>query len=232
LSRSKRAACSGSATSTTGEQEREDRIDLYLAHFDDGVTPIEEIMRGFDDIVRAGKVLYVGLSNFSAWRSASAAMLAELRGWSLLAVLQLQYNLLQRELDREHLPFARARGMGVMAYSPLASGRLWRPAGGQAAADRDAAILDVVVRVADELQTTSAAVSLAWVCAKGLVPVIGPRSAEQLGGNLAGAELELSSEQIARLDVASKQPHGHPYELLEGTRERVGLASARSGLVI
>ncbi len=131
-----------------------DRIDLYFAHFDDGVTPIEEIMRGFDDLVRAGKIVHVGLSNFSAWRAASAAMLADGRGWSPLVALQLEYNLLQRDSDREHLPFARARGLGVMVYSPLAAGRLGRPERDQADA-RERAIVEAVERIANRARLRS-----------------------------------------------------------------------------
>ena len=214
-----------------------DRIDVYFVHFDDGLTPIEEIMRGFDDLVRAGKVLYVGLSNFSAWRSASAAMLADLRGWSPLVALQLQYNLLQRDLDREHLPFASARGLGVMAYSPLASGALGRripinDASPTDPADRAKRVTAVVASIANELGSEPASVAIAWVCAKGLVPVIGPRTAEQLADSLAAAELALTDDHVRRLDAASEQPRGYPYEILETTQARAGMVSARSGLVL
>jgi aryl-alcohol dehydrogenase-like predicted oxidoreductase len=214
-----------------------DRIDFYFAHFDDGLTPIEEIMRGFDDLVRAGKVVFVGLSNFSAWRSASAAMLAELRGWSPLAALQLQYNLLQRDPDREHLPFARARGLGVMAYSPLASGMLGRGTqapGVQAQpdADRMANVRATVATVAAELGSEPATVAVSWVRAKALVPVIGPRTAEQLEANLRAAELELTPDQLRRLDDAGAQSRGYPYELLDATRERAGIVATRSGAVL
>jgi aryl-alcohol dehydrogenase-like predicted oxidoreductase len=215
-----------------------DRIDIYFVHFDDGLTPIEEIVRGFDDLVRAGKVLYVGFSNFSAWRCASAAMMAELRGWSPLVALQLQYNLLQRDPDREHLPFARAAGLGVMAYSPLASGVLGRhdrvADGGPAdsAAARAMRVTAALATIAGELERVPATVAIAWLCAKGLVPVIGPRNAEQLAGGLAACEFELTDDHVRRLDAASAQPPGYPYELLEATRERAGMVSVRSGLVL
>lgn len=214
-----------------------DRLDLYFAHFDDGVTPIEEIMRGFDDLVHAGKILYVGLSNFSAWRSASAAMLAEIRGWSPLVALQLQYNLLQRDPDREHLPFARASGLGVMAYSPLASGVLGRAdrvrsPNEKEPAERVTRVVSAVAGVAGEMGSDPAGVAVAWLRAKGLVPVIGPRTAEQLAASMDAAELELSSDHVEQLDAASEQPSGYPYELLELARQKAGMVSARSGVVL
>lgn len=151
-----------------------DRIDLLFAHFDDGVTPIEELMRGFDDLVRAGKVLYVGLSNFPAWRAASAAAVADLRGWAPLVVLQLQYNLLERAVDREHLPFAEARGLGLMAWSPLAGGLLAgrkplsHDAGGQLSSEGSVVkdeqaqrIVDAVTAVAAEVGAEPASVAVA-----------------------------------------------------------------------
>ncbi len=216
---------------------RTDHLDVYFVHYDDGLTPIEEIMRGLDDLARAGKIVHAGLSNFSAWRLASAATLAELRGWTPLAVLQLQYNLLCRDLDREHLPLARARGMGVMAYSPLASGMLGRAsglppaAGAQAVADLPE-VHAVVDEIARELGASRASIALAWVLAKGLFPVIGPRTAEQLGANLAALELHLTDQQVARLDHASARPLGYPYEILEKVREHSGLRYPRSGNVL
>ncbi len=216
---------------------RTDHLDLYFVHFDDGITPIEEIMRGLDDLARAGKIVHAGLSNFPAWRLASAAMLAELRGSTPLVVLQLQYNLLCRDLDREHLPLARARGMGVMAYSPLASGMLGRAAGSApiAGAQPVADLPEVhaaVDTIASELGVPRASVALAWVLAKGLIPVIGPRTAEQLGGNLAALEVHLTEEQTALLDRASARPLGYPYEILEAVRTHSGMQFPRSGAVL
>ncbi len=213
---------------------RTDHLDLYLVHFDDGLTPVDEIMRGFDELVRAGKIVYPGLSNFPAWRIASAAMLAELRGWSPLAVLQLQYNLLERDLDREHLPLARARGVGVMAYSPLASGRLSKPAADDAT-ERDRAVFDTLATVATELGCERSSVALAWTIAHELIPVIGPRTVEQLAANLAAADVRLSAAQLRRLDEASVRPLGNPYELLDQARDasKLGSASfAQSGSVL
>lgn len=138
---------------------RTDRIDLYFTHFDDGLAPIDEIMRGFDDLVRAGKILYAGLSNFPAWRSASAAMLADARGWAPLAALQVLYNARDRDVEREILPFARAAGVGVMAYSPLGGGAL-------AKAHAPGSLLG-------------------WLTNRSVVPVLGARTEAQLVALLA-----------------------------------------------
>ena len=101
-----------------------DRIDLYWAHFADGLTPIDEILRAFDDLVRAGKILYAGLSNFPAWRIARADLLAELRGWSPIVGVQIEYSLAERSADRELLPMIEALGLGGALWSPLGGGFL------------------------------------------------------------------------------------------------------------
>ena len=101
-----------------------DHIDIYLAHLDDGVTPIEEIVRGFDDLARAGKIVYGGLCNFPAWRVATAVTMADLRSWLPIAAVQLEYSLIERTPERELLPMAEAMGLGVLGYSPLAAGIL------------------------------------------------------------------------------------------------------------
>lgn len=198
-----------------------DRIDLYFAHYDDGVTPIDEIVRGLDDLVRGGKVVHVGLSNFAAWRTASAAMLADLRGWAPIVALQIEYNLLQRDSDRELLPLARARGLGVMAYSPLAAGRLGRV--------EEDPIVAAVGDIAAAQNRDRASVAMAWLRAHGLLPVIGPRTVDQLTSNLV--EIDLPIEAVERLDAISARPRGYPYDLLDSVREKAGILAPRSGLV-
>ncbi len=219
---------------------RTDHIDLYFPHFDDGLTPVEEIMRGLDDLVSAGKVLYIGLTNFPAWRIASAAMLAELRGWAPVAVVQLQYNLLERTADREYLPMADAFGMGVMGYSPLGSGLLGRPTSAtngneSGQVDTEDGVRDAILRelgaVAAEVGAEPVSVALAWLVVKGITPIIGARNQHQLGGNLAELTVQLSSEQVERLDKVSAPPAGYPYDLLGMVRESSGLSDARSGVV-
>lgn len=101
-----------------------DRIDLYWAHISDGVTPMEEIMRGFDDLVSSGKILYAGLSNFPAWRIARADLMADLRGWSPIVAIQIEYSLAERTPDRELIPMAEALGLAITTWSPLGGGFL------------------------------------------------------------------------------------------------------------
>lgn len=212
-----------------------DRIDLYLPHFDDGVTPVEEIMRGFEDLVRAGKILHVGLSNFPAWRIASAAMLAELRGWAPVAAVQLQYSLMARDADRDLLPLARARSLGVMGYSPLGGGGLnararrrqsaRNPVADASRTGEDAwadTVVDTLLRVAGELGCEPASVALAWVCSKDIIPVIGPRTLAQLEAGLTTVET-LSGDQVRRLDEVSKPVLGYPHDLLLQARAHAGL---------
>ncbi len=220
-----------------------DRVDLLFAHFDDGTTPVEEMMRGFDDLVRAGKVLYVGLSNFPAWRIASAATLAELRGWTPLAALQLQYNLLERAIDREHVPLAEGLGLAVMAWSPLAGGLLSGTSFGERGGDtlssegsvvrdeRARVIVDAVAAVASEIGIEPAGVAVQWVAARGLFPVIGPRHADQLAKTLRMLDVRLDERRLQHLDAISARPRGYPYDLLAGQRTRLGFDDPTAGRV-
>jgi aryl-alcohol dehydrogenase-like predicted oxidoreductase len=207
---------------------RTDRIDVYLLHLDDGATPIDELARGFDDLVRAGKIIHGGLSNTPAWRAAAIAATAAARGDSPIAALQLEYNLFERTSDRELLPMARAFGLAVMGYSPLAAGLLTAKyrAGERGRAtelarsvshadtDRNTPILDEVVAIAAELAVRPGQVAIAWAIAQGVLPIIGARTPDQLAESLAAAELPLSASQLARLDAVSRMPAGYPHELL------------------
>ena len=203
-----------------------DRVDLLWAHAPDFATPIEEIMRAFDDLVRSGKVLYAGLSSFPAWRAATGATIAAVRGWAPLVAIQLEYSLVERAGERELLPMAEGFGLGVLGYSPLGGGLLTgkyrRGAKGRAQSaisqflhqeddDNNAAILDTVEAIAQEANATAEAVAVSWSMAKGVIPIIGPRTTEQLATNLAAAQLELSTEHIDRLDTASAIELGYPH---------------------
>jgi len=207
---------------------RTDRIDLLWVHMPDGVTPVEEIVRGLDDLVRGGKIIYAGLSDFPAWRVAAAATLAELRGWAPIAGLQIEYSLVERTPERELLPMAAGFGLGTVGWSPLGGGlltgkyrrgetgraqRFGRVIHGESDARKTAAI-DAVLAIAEEVGATPSQVAIAWVMEKGVLPIIGPRTPAQLADNLAAAALVLSEEQIARLDGASAIPLGFPHELL------------------
>jgi len=219
-----------------------DRIDLYWAHFADGMTPMEEILRGFDDLVRAGKIHYAGLSNFPAWRISRADLLAELRGWAPIAGIQIEYSLAQRTADRELLPMAEALGLGAALWSPLGGGFL---TGKYRVSDegrinsrlavlvhtektaRETAILDSVLAVAHEVGESPTEVAIAWLLHKAvksttsLIPILGPRTLEQLDGTLGALEVKLSSEQIARLDGASAIPLGTPHEQINDSTPRI-----------
>src|ERR1700733_10870180 len=157
-----------------------DYIDLLFLHVWDDTAPADEILRGFDDLVRQGKVLYIGISDTAAWQVARLQTMAELRGWTQLAALQIEYNLLQRTVERDLIPMARAVGLGVMPWSPLASGLLSGKYASGAGADPDSAggrgvmlaahgrvnegtvaVADAVKRTADRLGATSAQVALA-----------------------------------------------------------------------
>lgn len=204
-----------------------DRIDIYFVHQDDYFTPIDEVVRGLDDLVSAGKIIYGGISNFPAWRVSAAATLADLRGWSAIAAIEVEYSLLQRSTEREILPMAEAYGIGVLAWSPLAGGLLtgkYRrgesgrgtamqgsiPYQGEESAER---VLDEVIAIANQLERDPGHVALAWLKAKNVVPVLGPRTFEQLDNNLKASDLILTAEEIHRLDSAGTIPLGYPHEL-------------------
>jgi aryl-alcohol dehydrogenase-like predicted oxidoreductase len=213
-----------------------DRIDLYWVHMSDGVTPSEEIVRGFDYLVRAGKILYAGLSDFPAWRVARAATLAELRGAAPIAGIQVEHSLVERTTEQELLPVGHALGLGIVAWSPLGGGMLTgkyrqgekgrREGLGRVFQDEDTpqrtAILDTLIAVAKEADVTPGEIAIAWVAAKGSLPIIGPRTLAQLQGNLGATKVVLSAAHLARLDEVSAIAPVFPYTVLNdpGTRQR------------
>jgi aryl-alcohol dehydrogenase-like predicted oxidoreductase len=218
-----------------------DHIDLYWAHFADGVTPMEEIVRGFDDLVRAGKILYAGLSNFPAWRISRGDLLAELRGWAPIAGIQIEYSLAERTADRELLPMAEALGLGVALWSPLGGGFLtgkYRSSNEgrintrlsvlvhTEKTERETAILDAVLAVAREVGASPTEIAIAWLLHKAaksttsLIPILGSRTREQLVATLGALDVTLSSEQIARLDAMSAITLGTPHQQINGSAAR------------
>jgi aryl-alcohol dehydrogenase-like predicted oxidoreductase len=213
---------------------RTDRIDLLWVHIWDAATPVEETMRALDDVVRAGKVLYVGISDTPAWVVSRANMLAELRGWTPFVGLQLPYNLTQRDIERELLPMADELGMSTAAWSPLAAGRLTGKftRDGDAGPtrthrddvnERDLAIARAVDAVADGLGVTSSQVALAWTRSHrpSVHPIIGARRLDQLADNLAAADLQLPADAVRTLDEASAISLGFPHDFIAETREFV-----------
>jgi aryl-alcohol dehydrogenase-like predicted oxidoreductase len=213
---------------------RTDHIDLLWVHIWDPDTPIEETMRALDEVVRAGKVLYVGISDTPAWVVARANTLAEWRDWSPFVGLQVPYNLLERDVERELLPAAAALGMSVAAWSPLAqgilTGRFTRSAAGNPATTRRGAVSEhqlavarAVDAVADELGVTSSQVAIAWTRSRmpGVHPIVGASSVAQLTDNLGAAALTLPADAVRRLDEASPVALGFPADFMEATREFV-----------
>ena len=202
-----------------------DRIDIYWAHHPDGVTPTEEIVRGFEDLARAGKILYAGLSNFPAWRLARAVTLAEFFRVVPIAAAQFQHSLVYREPEADLFPASEALGLGVVTWSPLGGGMLtgkYRQGekgraeglGGRVFQPENTPqrtkILDTLLAVSAELGASADQVAIAWAGTHGAVPIIGPRSLEQLTSNLGAIAVELSPDQLERLDRASSPEQAAP----------------------
>lgn len=196
-----------------------DYVDVLWLHAWDYLTPVEEVVRALDDQVRAGKVLYVGVSDTPVWVVAQMQTIARLRGWTPFVGLQIPYSLVQREVERDLVPMADALGLGVIAWAPLGggvlSGKYNRPADGDEArrlTDIEPAELEIaqaVGAVAEELGVPTAQVALAWLRAHGgVIPILGARTATQLESNLGALDVELGPDQLRRLDEVSRIPLG------------------------
>src|SRR5438132_1613566 len=211
-----------------------DYIDLYWVHIWDGITPVEEVMRGLDDLVRQGKVLYIGISDAPAWWIAQANTLAGLRGWTQFIGLQIEYSLIERTVERELVPMAQALNLGVLAFSPLASGVLTGKYHGEGKAEgarmtnegmkdffpeeqRAAPIISAVKSVSEQTGRGMAQVALSWLRHRTLhvIPIIGARKASQLQDNLASLDLELSAEQLKTIAGASRIEPGFPQSIYD-----------------
>jgi aryl-alcohol dehydrogenase-like predicted oxidoreductase len=209
-----------------------DYIDLYWVHIWDQITPVEEVMRGLDDLVRQGKVLYVGISDAPAWWIAQANTLALLRAWSPFIGLQVEYNLIERTVERELVPMAKALNLGFTAWSTLARGMLTGKYHGHGSPEqgrmnsetmkdfmpeqqRTGRIVAAVKAVSDQTGRGMAQVALAWLRYRPVpvIPIIGARKLSQLQDNLASFNLALSTEQVNALDEASQIDPGFPYHL-------------------
>lgn len=226
-----------------------DRIELLWAHFDDQMTPLEEIVRAFDDLIRAGKVQYAGLSNFPAWKIARAETLAELRGWSRIAGIQVEYSLAERTAERELLPMADALGLAATIWSPLGGGmltgkyrtslegRLQGFAGRLVHTEQDPTLLDEVFSVAQELDVMPVQVAMAWLRHRAsqlqtpLIPIIGSRTPVQLTETLLALDIRLSDTQAARLDDISAVSAGTPHQQIAGTLPRAQGLGAEYGKI-
>ena len=211
-----------------------DYIDLYWMHIWDRMTPADEVMRAFDDLVRQGKVLYVGVSDAPAWWIAQANTLADLRGWTRFVGLQIEYSLIQRTIERELVPLAKAFRLGLVAWSPLAGGLLSGKYHSKqgfgdarfstemmkpflATGKRTDQIVAALETVSQQVGRSFAQVALAWLRYREIpvIPIIGARSVDQLRDNLGSLDFELSREQVAVLDRASAIELGFPHDLYE-----------------
>ncbi|MBB5635574.1 aryl-alcohol dehydrogenase-like predicted oxidoreductase [Pedobacter cryoconitis] len=199
-----------------------DYIDIYMPHYDDGVTPLEETIRGLEDLVKSGKILYTGLANFPAWKASAIASIIP------LTALQIEYNLVQRAADRELMTMATHFGLGTMLYSPLAgglltgkyrkgdTGRLTQSAQGSFKEDiATKTIIDQLELIAAEVQATPGQVALAWTLTKNAFPIVGARTLTHLTDNLKALNIRLSHDQVERLESVSRITLGYPHDLLK-----------------
>lgn len=224
------------------ERLNTDRIDLYQIHMQDIETPEEEILRALDDLVRQGKVLYIGCSNYAAYRMANSLWTSRHQQLERFVSLQAQYSLIERALEREHVPACREFGLGILPWSPLAGGfltgkyekdaplpddsryqsdhfqRWWK----RIDTERNWNVLDAVRTVADELDSTPARVAIAWLLRKPQVTsvIFGARTLEQLDDNVAAAELDLPDTLFETLEEASELDLGYPYSFIKNVQGR------------
>ena len=214
-----------------------DYLDVLWLHTWDFMTPAEEVMRAFDDLVRAGKVLYIGISDAPAWVVAQCNTMAELRGWTQFIGLQIEYSLIERTPERELLPMAHTLDIGVTAWSPLASGWLTgkyadgkQDTGGRLddesmsgfvdKSDRNSAIAQQVSQVAQSTGCSSAQVALNWLLRQGIIPIVGARKVSHIKDNLNCINVQLSNEQMNQLNEVSQIELGFPHDFFKADMVR------------
>ncbi|WP_101758122.1 aldo/keto reductase [Oceanicoccus sp. KOV_DT_Chl] len=216
-----------------------DYVDVYWLHCWDFLTSPEEVMRGLDDLISAGKIQYIGISNTPAWAVAQANTLAELRGWHRFAGLQLKYNLVTRDIEAEYFPMADALDLSVCAWSPLASGVLsgkYNPhneaatensARAKVVAGKVAAttytVVEAITAVAKQCSASVPQVALAWMRQQHhrVIPILGARTLAQLKDNMGCLDVQLSAEQMQRLNDASQWQQPFPQNFLQSA-DQVG----------
>jgi aryl-alcohol dehydrogenase-like predicted oxidoreductase len=215
-----------------------DTIDLYQAHAWDPYTPLEETLWAFDDLVHAGKVRYVGVSNFTAWQLMKALWLSDRAGWARFVCLQPRYNLVDRQIERELLPVCLEEGLGVIPWGPLGGGFLtgkyrqnegmpegaritraqaiWPEAMARQGTERNWRTLDAVRRIAEQRGKSCAQIALAWLKAQPGVsaPILGARSLAQLEDNLGCLGWQLTAEELQELNQVSALEDAYPYQYL------------------
>jgi len=211
-------------------------IDLLWVHMWDPMTPIEEVMRSLDDLIRSGKILYIGISDVPAWVVSNANAIADMRSWSSFIGLQIMYNLIERSAERELLPMARALDIGVTVWSPLGGGVLSgkynkqntkeqkrfndnNPMSASFVNERNISIATEVQTIAKEITKTPSQVALNWIRQRQkdkavMIPIVGARTEVQVKDNLGCLDFELTSDQLKRLDEKSKIQLGFPHDFM------------------
>lgn len=202
-----------------------DYIDIYMPHYDDGVTSWEEIALGLQDLVSEGKIVYAGLSNFPAWKASAIASATK------VTALQIEYSLLQRTADRELMPMAKEFGLGVMMYSPLAgglltakyrkgeAGRISHSSGADySEEEKTKLIIDELVSIAKKYDATPGQIAFAWSLSKEAFPLLGARNINQFEEIIKAADVTLTPEERKKLDKLSSISLGYPHDLLNTVR--------------
>ena len=224
-----------------------DYIDLYYMHRWDHLTPVEESLRAFDDLVRAGKVRYIGVSNFKAWQVMKSVSISDKQGWARFVAGQYQYSLIKRDVDYEFIDLFRSEGIGLMTWAPLGGGFLsgkykkgekptdaheGRIAGeadrtedawARRNTDRNWKIIEAVGEIVKARGASYSQIAIAWLRAQPAVSsvIMGVRTVEQLEDNLGAADIELSDEELGKLNAASKMPELYPYRFIAEMRPRI-----------
>lgn len=198
-----------------------DHIDVLYLHIWDFTTPTEEVMRTLDDLVTSGKVLYLGISDTPAWIVSRAQTLAQFRGWTPFSVLQIEYSLLERTVERDLIPMAKALGLSVAPWSPLKGGVLsgkyaqsGQTSRGREVSDKQLEVARIVGEEADKLGCSSAGLALAWLVAKNTIPILGASKLEQFEDNLKSLDVHIPADTMARLDEATQIELGFPHDFL------------------
>lgn len=228
-----------------------DYIDIHYVHHVDHHTPIEETLRAFDDLVREGKILYTACSNFEAWRLIDALWMAQSRGWDRFVAYQPQYSLVVRDIDEEIVPACQVKGLGVVAWSPLASGYLagkYTPGSLKVQGTRSAEgwgfqsrffapnhgeILQALLDTAKEIGRTPAQTALRWVMDQPFMTsaIVGARNADQLADTLKAGGWRLPGEALEKLNKISARPHRYPRAFEDPMPERRKAALKMPGMV-
>jgi aryl-alcohol dehydrogenase-like predicted oxidoreductase len=210
-----------------------DHIDLYQIHGNDAITPLDETLRALDDLVTSGKVRYIGVSNWQAWKLAKALTISQFRSLARFDTLQAYYSIAGRDLERELVPLMEAEKTGLLVWSPLAGGLLsgkfsrdnQKPADSRRSnfdfplvdKERTWKILDVIAPIAKAHNCSAARISLAWLLAKPVVTsiIIGAKRLDQLADNIAATDLQLTPDELKQLDAVSALPPEYPGWMLQ-----------------